>query len=138
MQVNRVSFAIGFAAVLATAPAFAASHKATSQEPVYKVDSVTATTDEGRLVVTAHGAVRSGGWTSPHLRAKLSKDMHVMTFEFVAVPPPPDAAVIQSLVPVEAKTIAPLPGPRISEIRIDGESNDASIRIPGEDGEPSQ
>lgn len=134
MQVNRRSMAIGFAAIFAIAPAVAAPHKATP-EPIYKVDSVVTTNDAGKLVVTARGAVKSGGWTNPHLRPKLSKDAHVMAFEFVAVPPPPDAAVIEALVPIEAKTITPRPAARISEIRIDAESNDADVQIPGEDGE---
>ncbi|HVT24746.1 MAG TPA: hypothetical protein VHD95_08980 [Rhizomicrobium sp.] len=126
--------AIGFAAIFAIAPAVAAPHKATP-EPIYKVDSVVTTNEEGKLVVTARGAVNSGGWTNPRLRPKASKDAHVMAFEFVAIPPPPDAAVIEALVPIEAKTIAPRPGARISEIRVDAESNDADVRIPGEDGE---
>jgi hypothetical protein len=134
MQVNRRSMAIGFAAIFAIAPAVAAPHKA-PPEPIYKVDSVVATSDAGKLVVTAHGAVKSGGWTNPHLRPKLSKDAHVMAFEFVAVPPPPDAAVIEALVPIEAKTIAPRPAARISEIRIDAESNDEGAVIPDEDSE---
>lgn len=134
MQVNRRSMAIGFAAIFAIAPAIAAPHKATP-EPIYKVDSVVTTSDAGKLVVTAHGAVKSGGWTNPHLRPKLSKDAHVMAFEFVAVPPPPDAAVIEALVPIEAKTIAPRPAARISEIRIDAESNDEGAVIPDEDSE---
>jgi hypothetical protein len=134
MQVNRRSLALGFAAIFAIAPAVAAPHKP-PPEPIYKVDSVVTTNDEGKLVVTAHGAVNSGGWTNPHLRPKASKDAHVMAFEFVAVPPPPDAAVIQALVPVEAKTIAPRPGARISEIRVDAENNDADTGIPSEESE---
>lgn len=138
MQVNRRSIAIGFAAIFAAAPAVAAPHKP-PPEPIYKVDSVVTTNDEGKLVVTAHGAVNSGGWTNPHLRPKASKDAHVMAFEFVAVPPPPDAAVIQALVPVEAKTIAPRPGARISEIRVDAENNDADAEIPDEnESDPSE
>lgn len=133
MQVNRRSLALGIAAIFAAAPAVAAPHKP-PPEPIYKVDSVVTTNDQGKIVVTAHGAVKSGGWTNPHLRPKVSKDAHVMAFEFVAVPPPPDAAVIEALVPVEAKTIAPRPAARISEIRIDAESNDADAQIPDENG----
>ncbi len=136
MQVNRYSFVIAIAATLASVPAFAAPHK-TAPEPIYKVDTVSATTDEGKLVVTAHGAVSSGGWSNPHLRQKSSKDAHVMAFEFVAVPPPPDAAVIQALVPVAAK--ATVPAARISEIRVDAESNDAAIAVPdGEETDTSE
>jgi hypothetical protein len=134
MQVNRRSLALGFAAIFAVAPAVAAPHK-TAPEPVYKVDSVVTTNDDGKLVITAHGAVSSGGWTNPHLRPKASKDAHVMAFEFVAVPPPPDAAVIEALVPVDAKTVAPRPAARISEIRVDAESNDAVTDVPGEQNE---
>jgi hypothetical protein len=132
MQVNRHRFAFAMLAILAATPAFAAPHKAQS-EPVYKVDSVTATADNGKLVLTAHGAVSSGGWTNPHLRPKQSKDRHVMAFEFVAVPPPPDAAVIEALVPIEARTVAPRPAARVSEIRVDTQTNDATATIPAED-----
>lgn len=131
MQVNRRSIAAGIVAIFASTSAFAAPHK-TTPEPIYKVDTVSATTDEGKLVVTAHGAVSSGGWSNPHLRQKSSKDAHVVAFEFVAVPPPPDAAVIQALVPVEAKAIATVPAARVSEIRVEAESNDAVTKIPEE------
>lgn len=58
-----------------------------------------------------------------------------MAFDFVAVPPPPDAAVIEALVPVEAQTTTPKPAARISEIRVDSESNDASFKIPEEESD---
>ncbi len=110
-------------------PAFAAAHKPV-QAVVYKVDSVTTSTESGKLVITAHGAVKTGGWTSPALRARSSKDARVMAFEFVAVPPPPDAAVIEALVPIEAKTIAPAPAARISAVRVTAETNDATADLP--------
>lgn len=134
MQVNRRSLAAGFAAILASTPAFAAPHKAAA-EPIFKVDTVSATADEGRLVITARGAVSSGGWTNPYLRQKNSKDAHVMAFEFVAVPPPPDAAVIQALVPIEARTTTSVPLARISEVRVDAASNEATIAIPDENAD---
>ncbi|HEY4125030.1 MAG TPA: hypothetical protein VGM36_10475 [Rhizomicrobium sp.] len=100
---------------------------------------MSATTSGGKLEVTAHGAVSSGGWSNPHLRQKSSKDAHVMAFEFVAVPPPPDAAVIQALVPVTAEATASVPAARVSEVRVDANSNDATVAIPVRDElEPSE
>ncbi len=37
---------------------------------VFKVDKVTAAIIHGRLVVSATGAVKSGGWTQPRLHLK--------------------------------------------------------------------
>ena len=69
MQVNRRSLALGLAAIFAASSAFAAPRKAVP-EPIFKVDTVTTSTDGGKLVVTARGAASSGGWTNPHLRQK--------------------------------------------------------------------
>jgi|GEM_PF-1154041 len=128
MHVNRCTFTVLCAAFLAVSPAFAAPHQSTPKV-IYKVDTVTTKTESGKLVITARGAAKSGGWTSPALRAKSSKDARVMAFEFVAVPPPPDAAVIQALVPLEARAVAPAPGARITEVRITSETNDATILL---------
>jgi hypothetical protein len=131
MLVNRFSLALGFAAAFAAVPAIAAPHK-TVPELVYKVDTATAVNDDGKIVVTAHGAVSSGGWTNPHLRPKGSKDVHVMAFEFVAVPPPPDAAVIQALVPLAATTTTARPSAHVGQIRVEAESDDVTVAIPDE------
>lgn len=131
MQVNRHTLIVLSAVFFAVGPAFAAPHQP-APKVVYKVDSVTTKTESGKLVITARGATRSGGWTNPALRAKSSKDARVMAFEFVAVPPPPDAAVIQALVPLEARAIAPAPGARITEVRITTETNDVTTLLSDE------
>ncbi|OJT99134.1 MAG: hypothetical protein BGN82_09235 [Alphaproteobacteria bacterium 65-7] len=90
------ALAVSIAALLClTAPALAGDKR------VYKVDSVIATWKGNTLSVQANGAVSSGGWKNARLQI-VRKDARSVTLEFVALPPPADMVVIQSLVPVTA------------------------------------
>ena len=68
----------------------AATATAAQAEPklIYKVDKVTAVILKGRLVVTASGAVTSGGWSTPRLHLLPHKpEDNAETLEFRAQPP---------------------------------------------------
>ncbi|MBN9557338.1 MAG: hypothetical protein J0I26_07405 [Alphaproteobacteria bacterium] len=111
---------------LLAAPAGAhASERAAPAQPVYRVDTVTiAPAPAGKLSVTASGAVRTGGWINPQLRPKdHQKERDTLVYDFVAVPPPPTAAVIQVLVPLQAGIVIPMPHSNITRIRIETETN---------------
>jgi hypothetical protein len=77
---------------------------------VYRIDSVSAAIVDGKLVVDVNGAVNSGGWKKPRLRAKPSApEAHVLQMEFLADPPSAKRVVIQELLPVHVETKLPLP-----------------------------
>jgi hypothetical protein len=76
---------------------------------VYKVDSVIATLARGRLSIQVRGAVRSGGWKAAKLKLVRSPaDPHTIVIDFLALPPPVGAPVIQGLLPVNANLVVPM------------------------------
>ncbi len=104
---RRLAYVIAtFALAAATATPSAAMPKL-----VYRVDSVIAKTVRNHLVVTAKGAVISGGWTRPrlHLNPIHIPESAVETIEFQATPPLDNAVVIQALLPISATAVFPLP-----------------------------
>ncbi len=99
---------------------------ATAAEPklIAKVDKATAAIIKGRLVVSASGAVNSGGWTLPRLHLLPHKpEDNTETIEFQATPPPPDAVVIQALLPVQTTAVFPLPHYGVTQIKVVSETN---------------
>ncbi len=88
----------------------AQTHARPRAQLVYRIDSVSAAIVDGKLVVDVNGAVSSGGWKKPRLRAKPSApEAHVLQMEFLAEPPSPKRVVIQELLPVHAQAKLPLP-----------------------------
>src|SRR6185503_5711949 len=89
----------------------ATSGDVASAQPVYKVDSVSASVPKGtnKLVVNASGAVRTGGWEKPRLKVKeVSAPDDTMIIVFVALPPPPKSTVVQAVLPVQATVTVPM------------------------------
>ena len=117
-----------FAAALVAATATGA---VAAPKLIYQVDGVTVSIDHGQMVVTATGAVSSGGWTLPHLQRKAVHPAESDTeeFEFVATPPPSDTAVIQALLPVSAIGRFPLPHYGAVQVKVDAESNSATAPL---------
>ena len=117
-----------FAAALVAATATGA---VAAPKLIYQVDGVTVSIDHGQMVVTATGAVNSGGWTQPHLQRKAVHPAESDTeeFEFVATPPPSDTAVIQALLPVSAIGRFPLPRYGAMQVKVDAESNSATAPL---------
>src|SRR5579871_2966169 len=114
-----------FAAVVSALAAATATGAGAAQKLIYKVDQVTATTVRNHLMVTATGAVNSGGWTSPRLHAK---EFHIPesdteVIEFLATPPPASAVVVQALLPVSVTAKLPLPHYGTVQVKVVGETN---------------
>jgi len=119
-------FIVAAALAAATATASAAAPKL-----IQRVDTVSVSIDHNQLVVTANGAVNSGGWTSPHLQHKPSPTAESNTdeFEFVATPPPSDAAVVQALIPVAVSGRFALPHYGAVQVKILAESNSVTAPL---------
>ncbi len=103
---------------------------ATAQTLVYRVDQATAVIDGAHLVVTAKGAVRTGGWVHPKLILHKNKsepgDIEV---EFMATPPADGSAVIQSLVPVKVSLKTRLPRSGVAAVSVMAQSNSVTAEI---------
>ena len=121
MRASAVLF--GFCSVLAAA-------QAAPLEPVYRVDQATAVIDGSHLVVTAKGAVRTGGWEHPRLivrrTVRTPGDVEV---EFVASPPEDSAAVVQSIVPMNVSMKTRLPKTGVAAVRVVSETNSVTAEI---------
>lgn len=124
---RRFATAILFAlAAFSAAPASAAGGKL-----IYKVDQATAVVEDRKLVITAKGAVRSGGWERPYLRVKSVwvPESDTLVVEFLASPPSSRAMVIQAILPVEATVTAPLPHYGAVQVKIVSETNSVTVPI---------
>ncbi|MEI9993851.1 MAG: hypothetical protein WDM91_04595 [Rhizomicrobium sp.] len=119
MYARALAVAI-FALAAATATAAEAAPKL-----IYKVDKVTAAIIRGRLVVSASGAVNSGGWSLPRLHHKevRTPESDTETFEFLATPPPTGTVVIQALLPIQMTAVFPLPRYATLQVKVVSESN---------------
>ena len=100
-------------------------------KPVFKVDKVTATIVNAHLVVTASGAVRTGGWTAPRLHMvnfhKPEGDTEIV--QFLAAPPLADAIVIQALVPIATTATFPMPPAEVTQVKVVTETNSVTAPI---------
>jgi hypothetical protein len=116
---------------LVLALSFAAPAQAGEAKLIYRIDSATAKIEKHHLVISAKGAVRTGGWNRPHLRIKEISVPETATLQviFVAIPPPPSQAVVQALLPVSARKVAKLPRYGAKEIRIVTETNSITVPI---------
>ncbi|HEY5339039.1 MAG TPA: hypothetical protein VIJ85_12600 [Rhizomicrobium sp.] len=98
---------------------------------IFKVDSAAATIRGDRLTIIASGAVSTGGWTKPRLRAKPGHkpETDTLEFDFLAAPPPGNETVIQALVPVTATITTHLPSYGITQIKLNAETNSTIVAI---------
>ena len=118
------------AALLALAAATAPT-QAAAPALVFKVDRVTAAIVRIHLVVTAMGAVSSGGWTMPrlHLREFRIPESDTELIEFLATPPLPGAVVIQALLPMSVTAVFPLPHYAVTQVKVVSQSNSVTAPI---------
>jgi hypothetical protein len=119
------------AALLSALAAATATGAVAGARLIYKVDRVTATTFGRHLIVSASGAVRSGGWTSPRLHMK---EIHIPesdteVIEFLATPPAENMVVIQALLPVSVTTKLPLPRYGSVQVKVVAETNSVTAPI---------
>jgi hypothetical protein len=114
------------AAILLGAPALA-----DPLAPIYRVDSATAVIVKRQLVISASGAVKSGGWDHPRLWVKEPSAPEAATLEvrFVARPPAPREAVVQALLPVAVRKVARLPNYGTVRVKIIAETNSLTVPI---------
>ncbi len=98
---------------------------------VYRVDRATATIEHNRLVITARGAVPTGGWARPVLRVRATSVKEAKTLEvyFMAQPPQPGATVVQAILPVSARVTARLPRDGIADVKIVSQTNSVTVPI---------
>jgi hypothetical protein len=109
--------------ILAAAPAAA-------QSLVYRVDQATAVIDGNHLIVTAKGAVRTGGWEHPRLiLRKSNREPGDVDIQFMATPPDDRSAVIQSLVPVKVSLTTRLPRSGVAAVKVSSETNTITAKI---------
>ncbi|HEY5237814.1 MAG TPA: hypothetical protein VIJ62_05485 [Rhizomicrobium sp.] len=119
------------AAILAILAAMPVGAYAQSPTPalVLRVDNVTlADTPKHRLIITVKGAVRSGGWSKPDLRAG-KRDGDTLVFDLVAMPPPKNATFIEAVMPVQASETIAMPPQSVTQIKIVSETNSATAPI---------
>jgi hypothetical protein len=114
------------AAALASPQSFADGAR-----PVFRVDEAKATVVDHHLVISANGAVRSGGWGRPQLwiRQPAASEASTLEVEFVARPPGPHTAVVQALLPVAALKRARLPSYGSVRVKIISETNSVTVPI---------
>ncbi len=109
---------------------FLAAAPAAAQTLVYRVDQATAVIDGTRLVVTAKGAVRSGGWQKPRLVVrKAAHNAGDIEVAFMATPPQDPAAVVQSLLPVSVSLKTRLPKSGVAAVRVVSKTNTITAEI---------
>ena len=122
---GRAAF-IAFLIVLAAGAAGAAPTR-----PVYRIDSATAWVVHRQLVVTAWGAVRTGGWTAPQLRLRggYAPEAGTLDVDLVATPPHRGHAVAQATLPVEATLTTRLPRTGVVRVKIVSETNSVIAAI---------
>ena len=110
---------------------FAFAPGAAAQSLVYRIDRVIAVVQGDRLVVTAKGAVRSGGWG--HARLVVRKAPPGTTQElriaFLATPPVDKAAVAQAVVPVGATMKIRKPANGVTSVTVVSETNAVTVKI---------
>jgi hypothetical protein len=114
------------AAVLAAVPSVAGGTR-----PIFRVDDAKATIVNRHLVISASGAVRSGGWDRPRLwvRQPAAPEASTLEVEFVARPPGRREAVVQALLPVAALKRARLPNYGTLRVKIIAETNSLIVPI---------
>ncbi len=87
---------------------------------IYRVDSASAVIVGNHLVITANGAVDSGGWSKPELliQKPSASEAKALKTKFVAKPPASRDAVVQALLPIHVRKVAPLPRYGAIEVEI--------------------
>jgi hypothetical protein len=120
-----------FALTVATIVAIVPQAVADATRLVYRIDNASAVVVDRRLVISANGAVRSGGWDRPRLLVlePSAPEARVLDVQFVARPPAPSEVVVQQTLPIAARKVARLPGYGTVKIRIIGETNSLTVPI---------
>jgi hypothetical protein len=106
-----------------------AATPAGAESLIYRVDSATAVISGKQMIVTAKGAVKTGGWEHPRLVVKKSRGRGDIEIDFVADPPNHTATVIQALMPVRVRFATRLPKSGVAAVRVNAASNTVTAQI---------
>jgi len=119
--------------IVSLALAIATSANAASlprYRPVFRVDGVSASIQDRKLVVHADGAVSSGGWRHPRLIIKPSaQEASVLEMDFVADPPQPNHVFVQELLPIGADLSTDLPKAGTLAVSVASQTNEVTAQI---------
>jgi hypothetical protein len=98
---------------------------------IYRVDSASATIVQHHLVISANGAVSSGGWSKPELVIKQpsAPEARTIKIKFVARPPAPHEAVVRALLPISVRKTLSLPRYGAKEVKITTATNSVTVPI---------
>jgi hypothetical protein len=97
---------------------------------VYRIDRVSAAVQDKKLVINVSGAVSSGGWRHPRLRAKPSApEASVLEMELYADPPPAKRVVVQELLPISTELKTGLPKYGTVAVSVSSETNEITTQI---------
>ena len=120
-------FALSFAAAISFGHAAAAD----ASRRVWRVDSASAIVAGGHLVISANGAVKSGGWDRPKLLVlePSAQEARMLKVQFVARPPAPSEVVVQQLLPIAARKAVRLPGAATTKVEIVAETNSLIVEV---------
>jgi hypothetical protein len=118
-------------ALAATAAILLSQQAIAAPKLVYRVDSASAVIAGKHLVITANGAVESGGWTKPELliQKPSASEAKTVKAKFVAKPPASPETVVQGLLPIHVRKIAPLPRYGAIEVEITTATNSLMVQI---------
>jgi hypothetical protein len=113
------------AAILLSGQAIAAA------QLIYRVDSASAVIVGNHLVITANGAVDSGGWSKPELiiLKPSASEAKALRTKFFAKPPASRETVVQALLPIHVRKIAPLPRYGAIEVEVTAATNSLIVQI---------
>ena len=117
---------------LAAAAAILLSHPALAKSAlIYRVDSASAVIVRNHLVISANGAVDSGGWSKPQLliQKPSASEAKAVKVKFIAKPPQSRRGVVKALLPIHVRKIAPLPRYGAIEVEITAATNSVVVQI---------
>ena len=116
-----------FALALSAPPLSAATKRL---HTIYRVDRVSASVENDRVLVVASGAVNSGGWSHARLHMKPSvSEADVLEMDFVADPPSTRRVVIEEVLPVSATLRLPLPKRALVAVSVTSQTNTITTEI---------
>jgi hypothetical protein len=98
---------------------------------IYRIDSASAVIVRNHLVISANGAVDSGGWSKPDLllqKPSASEAKNLKT-KFVAKPPASREVVVQALLPIHVHKITPLPRYGTIAVEVTAATNSVMVQI---------
>jgi hypothetical protein len=98
---------------------------------IYRVDSASAVIVGNHLVISANGAVDSGGWSKPELliQKPSASEAKALKTKFVAKPPASHETVVQALLPIHVRKVAPLPRYGAIEVEVTATTNSLIVQI---------